>query len=469
MKRLLASIGLLSIPLSASASFPDVPSAYEHRRPIEYLQSIDVLRGYEDGYFRPSGTINRAELLKILVAGKGVEPDGGFYTSCFPDVTDQWFAPYVCYAQLAGWVDGYPDGTFGPDRPVTFAEAVKMLVNVRGYPPAPEDEIVRRGMDPAAWFSSYLTTALLIDVVSYEQVWGQKATPLQQPLRRGFVAQLLYRSLMTEGLTRVPLDASGCRIAPSSIEIKTYVDVLMPSKTNVFRQELRGIDTKGKTCILASDINSFGRVAFPFDQYFLQPYPGGQPKDSWTVRVPLIAGRAIVRGSNVAGTGFRPEVFVIDVPEGTIRQLPSIFAGVGGTVQSDDGRYIVFVGSSGYTLEVVDLVAGEHALIDAVQPPYTFVRSKKSQVPAVLSTQNGALIVTYSLYDESSPLKGENTYLETRTADIAAILGPQLLLDPFLIPTGSGAEIWMDPFAMPSGTGAQTVIDPQAFPSPTFP
>lgn len=469
MKRVLAAIGLLAMPLSASASFPDVPAAYEHRRPIEYLQSIGVLRGYEDGNFRPSGTINRAELLKILVTGKGVEPDVGFYASCFPDVTDQWFAPYVCYAQLAGWVDGYPDGTFGPERPVTFAEAVKMLVNVRGYPAAPTEEIVRRGMDPATWFSSYLTTALLIDVVSYDQVWGQKATPLQQPLRRGFVAQLLYRSLLTEGLTSVPLDTSGCATAPSSIEIKTFVDVLMPSKTNVFRQDVRGIDAMGKTCLLVSDANAFSRVALPFDQYFLQPYPGGQPKDSWTARVPLVAGRAILRGSNVAGAGFRPEVFVIDVPEGVMRQLPSIFAGVGGTAQSDDGRYIVFVGSSGYTLEVVDLVAGTHALIDAVQPPYTFVRSKKSQVPAMLSSQNGGLIVTYSLYDESSTVNGENAFLETRTADIAAILSPELLVDPFSMTPGAGIETLVDPFLMPSGTGAQTVIDPQAFPSPMFP
>ncbi len=454
MKRFLASLGLLSIPLSASASFPDVPAAYEHRRPIEYLQSIGVLRGYDDGNFRPSGTINRAELLKILVAGKDIEPDPNFYTSCFPDVVDQWYAPYVCYAQLAGWVEGYPDGTFGPDRPVTFAEAVKMLVNVRGYPAAPRDEIVRRGMDPAAWFSSYLTTALLIDVVSYEQVWGEKATPLQLPLRRGFVAQLLYRALLTEGLTRVPLDTSGCGVAPSSLEIKTFVDVLIPSKTNVFRQEIRGVDAKGKTCLLAADANAFGRVAFPFDQYFLQPYPGGQPKDSWTARVPLVGGRAILRGSTAAGVGFRPEVFVVDVAEGALRQLPSIYAGVGGTVQSDDGRYIVFVGSSGYTLEVVDLIAGTHALIDAVQPPLTFVRSHKSGTSVFLSSQNGTVIVTYSLYDESSPANGENALLETRTADIATVLNPQQPADPF---------------AAPSGTGAQTVIDPQAFPPPTFP
>ncbi len=455
MKRFLAGIGLLAIPLNAFAAFPDVPASYEHRRPIEYLQSVGVLKGYDDGLFRPSATINRAELLKILVAGKGVEPDPNFYASCFPDVTDQWFAPYVCYAQLAGWIQGYPDGTFGPERPVTFAEAVKMIVNVRGYPAAPAEEIVRRGMDPSAWFSSYLTTALLIDVVSFEQVWGDRALPLQQSLRRGFVAPLLYRALLTEGLTRVPLDASGCALAPSSIEIKTYVDVVMPSKTNVFRQDIRGVDPGGKTCLLGADVNPFGRVAFPYDTYFLQPYPGGQPANSWTAKVPLVGGRAILRGSSLSSPGFRPEVFVVDVAEGTLRQLPSIFAGVGGTVQSDDGRYIVFVGSSGYTLEVVDLIAGTHALVDAVQPPLTFVRSRKGGTSVTLSAENGTTVVTYSLYDESTQANGGNALLETRTADIAAVLNPGPTADQFAPPAGSGA--------------AQTVIDPQAFPSPAFP
>jgi hypothetical protein len=47
----------------------------------------------------------------------------------FPDVTaDAWYAPYVCVAWKFDWIRGYPDGTFGPSRTINFAEAAKIMV-----------------------------------------------------------------------------------------------------------------------------------------------------------------------------------------------------------------------------------------------------------------------------------------------------------------------------------------------------
>ena len=439
MMRALAFIGLSLVPTIASATFSDVPQAYEHRRAIEYLQQAGVIRGYDDGTFRPTGMVNRAELLKILVGGLGIEPDPNVYRECFPDVIDQWYAPFVCYAQSVGWVQGYPDGTFGPEKPVRFAEALKMLANVRGYPPAPSDESVRRGVDPAAWFAPYLTTTLLIDVVSYEQVWSDAAVPLSQPLRRGFVAQLLYRALLAEGKISLPFDPLGCGTSPASVKISTYVDVLLPSKTNVFRQDIFGIDASGKECVLAIDANPFGRVSAPLDAYFLQPYPAGQPIDSWTTVTPLSMGRAVFRGAKLGGAGFRPEVFVVDVVSGELRQLPSIFAGAGGSMQTMDGRYVVFVGTSGTTIEAVDVIDGTHAVIDAVPAPLTFMPTAHGGQAFSLSF-DGRNIVTYAVYDSREATGEDNAFLETRTADIDFIVHP---------------------------TAVPTIIDPLSFPSST--
>lgn len=463
MKYAFLFAGLLLLPASAAA-FPDVPSAYEFYRPIQYLQTTGVLQGYPDGTFRPTGTINRAEFLKILVTGRNIEPLPDFFRECFPDVVDQWYAPYVCYARQAGWVDGYPDGTFGPERPVTFAEALKMLSNVRGYPKAPEEEMRKRGIDPTAWFAPYLTTTLLIDVVSFDQVWGDKAIVLQTPLRRGFVAQLLYRALLAEGQIRMPLLSGQCLTSPVSVEIKTYVDVLMPSRTNVFRQDIRGIDENGARCTLATDINPFGRVTSAYDNYFLQPYPSGQPKDEWTAQVPLAFGRAVVRGGKVEGAGFRPEVFVIDVTQSVLRQLPSIFAGAGGSLQSDDGRYVVFVGSAGYTLEAIDLQEGTHTVIDAVQPPLTFLSGPEGGQSVSLSFV-GSNVVTYGLYDETS-IEGDGySLLETRTADIDATMNPTTPFDGATTPEPSEPEVQEIPF----DESDSTVIDPNSLQFPEMP
>ena len=129
---------------------------------------------------------------------------------------------------------------------------------------------------------------------------------------------------------------------------------------------------------------------------------------------------------------------MVDTTDGSLRQLPSIFAGAGGSYQSRDGRYVVFVGSAGATLEAVDVVAGTHAVLDAVQPPFTFLSSPEGGQDISLS-ESGPNVVTYGLYDSSSPSGAGYLLLETRTADIDAALNP----------------------------GA-TVIDPQSFQSPAM-
>lgn len=58
-----------------------------------------------------------------------VAPHDGF-TNCFPDVKDQWFASYVCVATKQNLVKGYDDGTFKPEKEINFAEASKIIANV---------------------------------------------------------------------------------------------------------------------------------------------------------------------------------------------------------------------------------------------------------------------------------------------------------------------------------------------------
>lgn len=421
MKRLLAVAGLALVPFAAAAaSFPDVPAAYESSRAIDYLQAAGVLQGYADGRFRPAFPINRAEFLKVLVAGKGLSPDAAIFSSCFPDVAREWFAPYVCYATGQGWVQGYPDGMFRPEQPVSFAEALKMLVNVRGYPPAPAEDVLHRGLDPAVWFSSYLTTALLIDVVSYEQVWGDHAVPLQSSLDRGFVAQLLYRSIMAEGGLSMPLDLSGCASFPTVLEIKTYVDVVLPAKTNVFRQEFRGLDASGASCLLAADANPFGRVTHAFDDLFLRPFPGVQAAGSWTATGSLANGRLALRAGTADGA-LRPELFVIDPLKASMRQLPSVFASPAGAMVSYDGRYLAYVGATGRSLEAIDLDTGNHTFLDVLDGSLTLFRGPDGGQDATASPT--ANVVQYAVYDSSKTQDGGYAFVDTRFADIDLAFG----------------------------------------------
>ena len=84
--------------------FSDLDATDDNYIAIDYLYEEGVLGGYSDGSFKPENTVNRAELLKILVEGQGVTPDADEYQNCFPDVTTDWYAKYVCYAKEEGWV-----------------------------------------------------------------------------------------------------------------------------------------------------------------------------------------------------------------------------------------------------------------------------------------------------------------------------------------------------------------------------
>lgn len=109
--------------------FLDVEYDHPNIEAIYYLQAGEVVDGYDDGTYKPEISINRAEFLKIVMGASDYEASG---ENCFSDVTDEWFAPYVCAASELELVEGYPDGTFKPSKEINFAEASKIVVNILG-------------------------------------------------------------------------------------------------------------------------------------------------------------------------------------------------------------------------------------------------------------------------------------------------------------------------------------------------
>ncbi|MBP9750229.1 MAG: S-layer homology domain-containing protein [Candidatus Peribacteraceae bacterium] len=142
MKRLISTLALALLPLTASAAldFSDISGQYEDG-PFNLPQSVGislltregVLEGNPDGTFRPSRTLNRAEFTAIVMRLKG-GVDAGAAANCFPDVrASDWFSAAVCTAKALGIVAGNPDGTFRPANPVNYAEALKMMTLLFDY------------------------------------------------------------------------------------------------------------------------------------------------------------------------------------------------------------------------------------------------------------------------------------------------------------------------------------------------
>lgn len=117
---------------------PSVPSETEsedatlRRRIIYSAVRYDIVRGYSDGTFRPDTDINRAEAVSILHKAARLDifdPSAAALDPLvFTDVTPaDWFTASLDIATRLSIVSGYSDGTFGPAKPITRAEAAKIV------------------------------------------------------------------------------------------------------------------------------------------------------------------------------------------------------------------------------------------------------------------------------------------------------------------------------------------------------
>ncbi|MCX6734419.1 MAG: S-layer homology domain-containing protein [Candidatus Peregrinibacteria bacterium] len=114
--------------LHAYQNFSDVTDLQPNAKAINLLYKDGIIKGYDDGKFRPDGEVTRAELTKMIVSALS-SPGINDFNSCFPDVKKEWFAPYVCYAKDHKWISGFSDGQFHPNDKVTRVEAIKIIVN----------------------------------------------------------------------------------------------------------------------------------------------------------------------------------------------------------------------------------------------------------------------------------------------------------------------------------------------------
>ncbi len=173
--------------------YPSDVNESQYKAALEYLYDQKIMQGYDDGTLKPDQLVNRAEFLKILMASKGVEPDG---ENCFPDVDTQWFAEYVCKGKELGLIRGYPDGLFRPEQPVNFVEAAQMIfpdVTLEDV----EDNYLEASSDapnPEYWndvTTPWYRPAVLM--LENKQAIPFEVNSFSQLLRRGEVADIFFK------------------------------------------------------------------------------------------------------------------------------------------------------------------------------------------------------------------------------------------------------------------------------------
>ncbi len=229
---------------AAAINFEDVTETTAYSQAIYNLVEEGIINGYdEDGkkLFKPDATITRAEFSKVLsMAKEGANALFGQTTTTFPDMAgSEWAIPYVAHASGAGIVKGYEDGTFGPKNPVTYAEAVTMIVRALGYEP-----VVDKTLTP--WYAGYIKIANQIGVTKEAGGIPDNGAP------RGLVAQLCDNMLGCKRLVQTGFDDKGnpkYEVSDKEINIGDDEDEDEGIVVAVFGSSLRGSDdnlTKGQ-------------------------------------------------------------------------------------------------------------------------------------------------------------------------------------------------------------------------------
>ena len=175
-------LGMMVIGAGAAVDYPDVDEQ-DNVEAIDVLSTVGIMEGYETGNFQPDKQVTRAEMAAIMsrLLNLNTYVTG---TNPFNDVPS-WAEGYVsaCYAR--GIINGYGNGKFGTEDPVTAVQAGAMLMRALGYFQNPADE--------ADGFEvSYIRQAGKIGL--YDRVGTTKAS---DNMTRNQIAQLVLNTLQS--------------------------------------------------------------------------------------------------------------------------------------------------------------------------------------------------------------------------------------------------------------------------------
>lgn len=115
---------------------------------VKAMTGLGILVGYPDGSFKPAQNVTRAEAAKIIsyVMVGTDEVEKWPAKQVFDDVpADHWAAKYITFCEYNNVINGYGNGKFGPNDPVTKAQLAKMLLAACGY--GQKDEFIGDGWD----------------------------------------------------------------------------------------------------------------------------------------------------------------------------------------------------------------------------------------------------------------------------------------------------------------------------------
>lgn len=177
----------------AATSFSDVGVDHENYDAVEYLKGKGIIEGFKDGTFKPGDPVTRAEATKIITKAFNIASDKE-YAQVFPDVKkSDWFFSFIMAGKEKGLVKGYEDGSFKPLQKVLLSETLKMVFaagNIKLAEKVSSDVFTDVKAD--SWYAPQMIYAHDNNIVLSD--FDGKAFPDKQ-MTRGSFSEIVYRTM----------------------------------------------------------------------------------------------------------------------------------------------------------------------------------------------------------------------------------------------------------------------------------
>lgn len=254
---LMLMIGILNQKVEAagekgikSSIFNDMVAGDPNIVFINYISHRGIIKGYPDGSFHPQAGLTRAEAAAILVKTSGLSTPQ-VTSSTFTDVpATHWASAQIAAATNAGYLKGFPDGTYQPEAKVTRAQGIALVMRLCTQ--IERSALPRIGdMDSQHWAAGDMATALALEMIGLSKD-SQNIYP-DAEMSRGSLARALAILLTKDpGLNAASLEGRAS-------EAKGQVTLIRQGKS----QEL-----KDQVTIIVGDTiktgeNSSMRINYP--------------------------------------------------------------------------------------------------------------------------------------------------------------------------------------------------------------
>ncbi|WP_339290055.1 Ig-like domain-containing protein [Paenibacillus sp. FSL E2-0201] len=159
----------------ATSAYKDVNTTYWALQSISVVTAQGLMKGYEDGSFKPNQLITRAEMAIIVERLLDKAQSG---TSSFKDISSgHWAKNAIDAAKAAGIINGYLDGTFRPNQTLTRAEAVVIINRLLGRGPLLGAQQKWKDVSDKHWAYGHIQEASMNHSFEKQQMGGEQYIP----------------------------------------------------------------------------------------------------------------------------------------------------------------------------------------------------------------------------------------------------------------------------------------------------